>query len=323
MNRTGTLERLVQRCPELLKASTLACLLILGTILAASCGDDEDELKTISKESLSSAAGESATTPDQQFFPCYTQLTPGDTVQPSVTPTPETIRIQMLERPYRIIPNDIVLIQNRPYRLIIQAGEEWHQFAADVLSQDVLLPPGGEAEILEQPQQLGVFPIYNNRRIQESLLLNTITVVPEGIEPSTWNRFCVEFTVQSPPPDVGLSTPFIIEGTVGPAMLQQTILEPSGRLLFVSRVEAWSNGRMVGSTTREQFISRGLSSDFYLGIADLPPGSHTLLPPGFPSKRLDSCNGNSPSYGSGGHIEWVPPPRLSWQHRSPNRQRVS
>ena len=101
----------------------------------------------------------------------------------------------MLERPYRIIPNDIVLIQNRPYRLIIQAGEEWHQFAADVLSQDVLLPPGGEAEILEQPQQLGVFPIYNNRRIQESLLLNTITVVPEGIEPSTWNRFCVEFTV--------------------------------------------------------------------------------------------------------------------------------
>ena len=116
MNKTGTLERLVQRCPELLKASTLACLLILGTILAASCGDDEDELKTISKESLSSAAGESATTPDQQFFPCYTQLTPGDTVQPSVTPTPETIRIQMLERPYRIVPNDIVLIQNRPYQ---------------------------------------------------------------------------------------------------------------------------------------------------------------------------------------------------------------
>ena len=126
MNRTGTLERFVQRCPELLKASSLACLLLLGTILAASCGDDEDDLETVSKKSLSPAAGESATTPDQLFFPCYTQLTPGDKAQPSVTPTPETVRIQMLERPYRIVPNDIVLIQNRQYRLIIQAGEEWH-----------------------------------------------------------------------------------------------------------------------------------------------------------------------------------------------------
>ena len=255
MNKTGTLERLVQRCPELLKASTLACLLILGTILAASCGDDEDELKTISKESLSSAAGESATTPDQQFFPCYTQLTPGDTAQPSVTPTPETIRIQMLERPYRIIPNDIVLIQNRPYRLIIQAGEEWHQFATEVLSQDVLLPPGGEAEILVQPQLLGIFPIHNNRRIQESLLPSTITVVPEGIEPSTWYPFCAEFSVHSPPPDASLSTPFVIEGTVGPVILQPTIMEPVGQLLFVSRIEAWNNGQIVGSTTSEHFRS--------------------------------------------------------------------
>ena len=238
MNKTGTLERLVQRCPELLKASTLACLLILGTILAASCGDDEDDLETVSKKSLSPAAGEFATTPDQQFFPCYTLLTPGDTAQPSVTPTPETIRIQMLERPYRIIPNDIVLIQNRPYRLIIQAGEEWHQFATEVLSQDVLLPPGGEAEILVQPQLLGIFPIHNNRRIQESLLPSTITVVPEGIEPSTWYPLCVEFTVQSPPIGASLSTPFVIEGTVGPVVLQ-----PSDQPLFVTRIEAWSNGQ--------------------------------------------------------------------------------
>ena len=276
MNRTGTLERFVQRCPELLKASSLACLLLLGTILAASCGDDEDDLETVSKDSLSPAAGESATTPDQQFFPCYTQLTPEDTAQPSVTSTPETVRIQMLERPYRIIPNDIVLIQNRQYRLIIQAGEEWHQFATEVLSQDVLLPPGGEAEILVQPQLLGIFPIHNNRRIQESLLPSTITVVPEGIEPSTWYPFCAEFSVHSPPPDANLSTPFVIEGTVGPVILQPTIMEPVGQLLFVSRIEAWNNGQIVGSTTSEQFRSRGLDSDFYITIPSLPPGSHTL-----------------------------------------------
>ena len=276
MNRTGTLERLVQRCPELLKASSLACLLLLGTILAASCGDDEDDLETVSKDSLSPAAGESTSYPDQQFFPCYTYLTPGDKAQPSVTPTPETIRIQMLERPYRIVPNDIVLRQNRPYRLIIQAGEEWHQFATDVLSQNLLLPPGGEAEFLVQPQQLGVFPIYNNRRIQESLLPSTITVVSEGIEPSTWYPFCAEFSVISPPPDASLSTPFVIEGIVGPVMLQPTIREPRGQLLFVSRIEAWNNGRVVGVATRDQFISRGLSSGFFISIANLPQGSHTL-----------------------------------------------
>ena len=276
MNRTGTLERLVQRCPELLKASSLACLLLLGTILAASCGDDEDDLETVSKDSLSPAAGESTSYPDQQFFPCYTQLTPGDTAQPSVTPTPETIRIQMLERPYRIVPNDIVLIKNRQYRLIIQAGGEWHHFSTRVLSQDVVLPPDGEAEILVQPRQLGVFPIYNSRRIQESLLPSTITVVPERIEPSTWYPFCAEFSVHSPPPDANLSTPFVIEGTVGPVMLQPTILEPGGQFLFVSRIEAWNNGQIVGTATREHFRSRGLDSDFYVTIPSLPPGSHTL-----------------------------------------------
>ena len=77
MNRTGTLERLVQRCPELLKASSLACLLLLGTILAASCGDDEDDLETVSKDSLSPAAGESATYSRSAILPLLYAIDPG------------------------------------------------------------------------------------------------------------------------------------------------------------------------------------------------------------------------------------------------------
>ena len=251
-------------------AFLLCCMLVAVTILLASCGDDQEDSESASSP-RASVAGEATATPIEQLFPCYTHLNSASVNEPLVTPTPETITIQMLERPYRIVPNDIVLIQNRQYRLIIQAGEEWHQFATEVLSQDVLLPPGGEAEILVQPQLLGIFPIHNNRRIQESLLPSTITVVPEGIEPSTWYPLCVEFTVQSPPIGASLSTPFVIEGTVGPVVLQ-----PSDQPLFVTRIEAWSNGRIVGTATSKHIRSRGLDSEFHITIPSLPPGTHIL-----------------------------------------------
>ena len=42
---------------------------------------------------------------------------------------------------------------------VIEANEEWQHFASGVLTYDINLPPNGQAEVLLQPQQLGVFPI--------------------------------------------------------------------------------------------------------------------------------------------------------------------
>ena len=174
----------------------------------------------------------------------------------------------MLERPYRIVPNDIVLKRGRSYRLIIEANEEWQHFASGVLTYDINLPPNGQAEVLLQPQQLGVFPIVNHRHIPGSELMSTITVVPANIDVSTWNPLCAELSVNSPPPGAALSTPFVIQGSV---------IHPSDSDLRVTRIEAWSNEILVGSTAREQLIPRGHSSEFFLTIPDLNPGDHSLL----------------------------------------------
>ena len=174
----------------------------------------------------------------------------------------------MLERPYRIIPNDIVLKRGRSYRLIIEANEEWHHFASDILVQDIHLPPHGQAEVLVQPRQLGVYPISDRRHIPESYLRSTITVVPASIEVSTWNPLCAELSVESPPTGAALSSPFVIQGSV---------IHPGDSDLRVTRIEAWSNEMLVGSTASEQFIPRGHSSEFFLTILNLSPGDHSLL----------------------------------------------
>ena len=173
----------------------------------------------------------------------------------------------MLERPYRIIPNDIVLKRGRSYRLIIEANEEWHQFDSDIL-HGINLPPHGQAEVLVQPRRLGVYPIYDRRHIPESYLRSTITVVPASIEVSTWNPLCAELSVESPTTGAALSTPFVIQGSV---------IHPSDSYLRVTRIEAWSNEILVGSIASEQFIPRGNSSEFFLTVLDMPPGDHSLL----------------------------------------------
>ena len=98
----------------------------------------------------------------------------------------------MLERPYRIVPSNIVLKQDQPYQLIIQAGNEWHQFRADLLGLDIVLPPGCEAIIDLRPQRLGVFRLKDERKIPESHLLSTITVIPANMSIDSWNNSWVK-----------------------------------------------------------------------------------------------------------------------------------
>ncbi len=77
----------------------------------------------------------------------------------------------MLEHPYRIVPNDIVLEQNRNYRLIVEAGSKWHSlrvydfFDKDV---DIILPPHGRAEMLVKPIRPGVIVISDTRYMVET-----------------------------------------------------------------------------------------------------------------------------------------------------------
>ena len=55
------------------------------------------------------------------------------------------------------------------------------------------------------------------------------------------------------------------------------MIHPGDSGLRVTRIEAWSNEMLVGSTASEQFIPRGHSSEFFLTVLDLPPGDHSLL----------------------------------------------
>ena len=243
-------------------------LLLAGSLLLASCGDRDEEAETPSAAIPPSAANLTEASTLLSSLPCFTDLTAAHKAGPVASPTPETIRIQMLERPYRIIPNDIVLKRGRSYRLVIEANEEWQHFTSGVLTYDINLPPHGQAEVLLQPQQLGVFPISNHRHIPESELSSTITVLPANIEVSTWNPLCAELSVESPPTGAALSTPFVIQGSV---------IHPGYSGLRVTRIEVWINEMLVGSTASEQFIPRGHSSEFFLTILDLSPGDHSLL----------------------------------------------
>ena len=249
-------------------------MIVVGSILLASCGDGGGKIAAPTAF-LPSPEPDATRLPSQAPFaplppllPCHIELVEAEKAEPIVSPTPETIRLQVLDRPYRIVPNDIVLIRNRSYRLILQAHNDWLQFSVGILSHDLLIPPNGEAETIVQPKVLGIYAISNVRHLPETDLASTITVVPEGASVSTWHPYCAELSVLAPPPDATVSAPFVIQGSV---------VEPSVGDLRVTRIEAWSDGRKVGETSREHFISQDSYEDFLLTIPFLPPGTHSLL----------------------------------------------
>ena len=68
----------------------------------------------------------------------------------------------------------------------------------DLLGLDIVLPPGGEAIIDLRPQRLGVFRLKDERKIPESHLLSTITVIPANMSIDSWNNSCVSLQVPFP-----------------------------------------------------------------------------------------------------------------------------
>ncbi len=194
----------------------IAFFLLLAVI--ANCGDEEEGIQATPVAVSPSVTQQDPLAPLLTSLPCFTDYRVALDSSPTTAQSTETVRIQMLERPYRIVPNDIVLRLNRPYRLVIQANDEWQHFASHVLSQDIHLPPYGQAEVLLQPREVGVFTIENNRNLSESELQRTITVIPEGMFASSWHPLCAEFSVHSPHPGSTLTTPLVIQGTFKEAM---------------------------------------------------------------------------------------------------------
>ena len=144
-----------------------------------------------------------------EYLPCHTDLEALQKIVPVADPTPEVVRIQLLERPWRMIPSDIVLRQNRWYEFVITAGEEWHSFVVLGMGTrvDYEIPPGGERAPWVHTTNAGVFVVENWRRIQESELRFTITVVPETMSASTWQPSCATLSVHAPSAGSHLSTP--------------------------------------------------------------------------------------------------------------------
>ena len=262
---------------SLWRVTRLFFIFLAGVMLLASCGNDDEEEKSTTQEIPAPPTIASSPAPTQvpsvsttEYLPCYTDLEALHKIVPVADPTPEVVRIQLLERPWRMIPSDIVLRQNRWYEFVITAGEEWHSFVVHGMGSrvDYEIPPGGEKAPWVHTTNAGVFEVENWRRIQESDLHFTITVVPEGMTASTWQPSCASLSVHAPSAGSHLSTPLVIQGSAK---------QPIGSWLGVTRIEAWSNGERVGLTTREHFVSRGTHSDYYLTIPQLPPGSHSLL----------------------------------------------
>ena len=173
------------------RVTCLFFIFLAGVMLLASCGNGDDEGET-SPAPLHPPESASGSPTDLQQLPCYVELKSPATELPSANPTPEIIRIQMLERPYRIVPNDIVLRQNQPYQFIIQTDKEWHHFTTNLMKEDLHIPPGGQATILIQTDRLGVFPMEDHRHIPESQVESTITVIPAEISASSWHPLCTK-----------------------------------------------------------------------------------------------------------------------------------
>lgn len=260
--------------------TVLLLVLLVAFRLLVSLGNERGEATTPAIASPTQKPKSSLPTyqvdPDsiQVNLPCHTDLTLEQSESPIAEPTPEVVNIQLLERPYRMVPSNIVLRQNRWYKFFVTAGEEWHAFKVFGIGQRITyeIPPGGEIGPLIHAANSGVFVVENWRRMPESGLRNTITVVPEGVTPTSWVPSCAIFSIFAPSPNAALSVPFVIQGSFKRA---------GERDLRVTRIEAWSNGEQVGQTSREQFISHGPQSDFQLSIPSLPPGNHSLFLKGY------------------------------------------
>ena len=115
-------------------AASLLIMVVFGLVLSASCGSVREKLQSSNSTAASQppdiAPQAIQTSPEalQQLIPCHIDLATAQRPRPAVEPTPETIRIQLLEHPHRIIPSNIVLRQNRWYKFNITAGNEWHSF---------------------------------------------------------------------------------------------------------------------------------------------------------------------------------------------------
>ncbi len=258
-------------------ALSLPLTVLVSLILLTSCGNGDEDVGTPATtvtpraQVASSLPKRTEPAPNQQLLPCHVVLTAPQTSGPVAEPTPEVIRIKLQERPYRIVPSDIVLRQNRWYRFVIQAGSEWHSFRVLGMGMrvDYEIPPGEQKAPLVHTTNSGVFIMENWRRRRFIPATGTITVVPEGYNAATWYpSICGHLEVQGPTPGASLSTPLVIQGS---------ITRPTDTDLIVARIDAWANEEKVGQTTREQFIDRGSHKDFLLTISELPPGSHSLL----------------------------------------------
>ena len=256
----------------------IGLILLVSIVTLASCGNgDKDDATPTSVPRTPTPVPSPEPTQEpppavQPILPCHADLGSAYTGAARESATPEVVRVQMFEGPYRIVPNNIVLKQYQPYRIIIEAGDEWHHFAVGRLGLDLVIPPGGQGIIDVEPEVTGVFPIANSRKIPESYLSNTVTVIPANMSIDTWHQFCAEFNVQAPPPAANLAVPFVVEGSIGPVIVQTL-----GGALHVTRIEAWSNNLLVGVSTTEQITFGGRHSDFYLRVPTLGPGNHTLV----------------------------------------------
>ena len=257
-------------------ARCLLFIFLVSVVLFTSCSNDDEA--TTPATLLPPQVQQTPTTPNQTLpsprqplLPCYIDLAEAQRASPVAEPTPEVIRIQLLERPYRIVPKHIVLKQNRWYRFVITTGSEWHYFSVRRMDPnlDYEIPPESEIAPLVYTTNAGVFSMVDWRHRSTMLEASSITVIPDGASLSTWNASsCGRIRVHSPVLDAQVSTPFVVEGSV---------TRPAGIDLNVARIEAWSNGEQIGSITQDQFLNFGKHSDFLLTIPSLPAGSHTLL----------------------------------------------
>ena len=153
---------------SLWRVTRLFFIFLAGVMLLASCGNGDEEEKSTTQVTPAPPTIATSPAPTQdptmgtgEYLPCHTDLEALQKIVPIAEPTPEVIRIQLLERPWRMIPSDIVLRQNRWYAFVITAGEEWHSFVVRGMGTmvDYEIPPGGEIAPWVHTTNAGVFSL--------------------------------------------------------------------------------------------------------------------------------------------------------------------
>ena len=205
---------------RLWRVTRLFFIFLAGVMLLASCGNDDEEEKSTTQEIPAPPTIATSPAPTQvpsvsttEYLPCHTDLEALQKIVPVAEPTPEVIRIQLLERPWRMIPSDIVLRQNRWYEFVITGGEEWHSFAVYGMGTRVKyeIPPGGEKAPWVHTTNAGVFVVENWRRIQESELalhhyrrarsydcLYLATLMRDSVSSCAFSRLPLEYSTGNP-----------------------------------------------------------------------------------------------------------------------------